>query len=919
MPIGGYVLDGGSSTQSSVGTSPIALSTTYVNSPYQLNNSYGNYVLNQSTPSSIFNSLIDNAVLSQVTNLYSLGIQQLVVINLAAYPNYAVNSAFASDMANFVTVFKGGGPQYEPLNIVLYDGIENYVGYGNSATPTQGYQAYVGTPITAVTNGSSGNWTLQLTYQYQGLYTIPVLSGAATPSNVYVGAIPGTPVLQTGDWVYLDEVVGLSSSFNVYGVSSSPGISIGSRNVTINNLSNLTGLEVGLYIAVPNSTNPNVFPAGTQITGISNNVLTLSNYPNSNVTGNGINIVVGSDYATINSSIDFSTGNNLILQKNLAGPYQVTSSSVNGNGLATIMLSTGSTKIVALNPLSATPTSSYGNSYVNGNNSNLGGWIKTDTGTAINRGGYSSTASYFSALIANFNTVKSSIKTAWSGLNTNTPVNVGIGLTGTNWVNGNATPALSFWSSILSNVDFNGVSFVAPYTAALNYSTPQATPLLNSPLSSNLLSAVQQLYAINNKPVAVTSFDLYDPQYVVPTSWNVNGSTVTITYNNTNATNDILPMKPLATPSLSTPAITVTNSVYINQQNGLINSSQTGVIGPFPITSVSSNATPSTTTITVSTGATPVPVTNVASFKIVQTDYDADFTFVKDNNHYDQLTAAFFNFLTNVFNDDDTTSITNSMYTLVSNGLKYWNFLNDDYLNTTVSYTSLPNAGLSYNALAAATARYGAKQGFVGNKTISGSARILVGSYFTNPASSKIAAANSYSQSAGSRITTSSNLSFQPAGLSVITISNQSSLPAGSRISKISSNNQTASGRLAESIVNNQPASAKIALSNLSSLPAGSRVVETIFNSQIASGRLTGSITNNQPASSFLVAPTVKTYIQLSGARILKVNSNILLASSTLVTAALSIQTSSGYIILPPPPITVGHENVKLVVQPALQ
>lgn len=160
-----------------VGRASVDLASTWVTSPGDLNATYGSgYLLNATTR-------------GQVTTLYSYGMQQAIIVDLSGYPLYALSSQFQTDIANVVANFDAGGPPYTNLYVVLHNGIESY-----NAT---GVRAYLPSPLggtyAPTVAGSTGAWTLRLSYQSSG-----------------GSAFPGTPVVAIGDNIYLDEVIGVT-------------------------------------------------------------------------------------------------------------------------------------------------------------------------------------------------------------------------------------------------------------------------------------------------------------------------------------------------------------------------------------------------------------------------------------------------------------------------------------------------------------------------------------------------------------------------------------------------------------------------------------------------------------------------------------------------------------------------------------
>ena len=169
--------DTGGALSGPVGRAPVDLTSTWVTSPGDMNATYGSgYLVNSTTR-------------GQVNDLYALGMQQALVVDLSGYPLYALTSQCRTDLAAVVANFDAGGPPFTSLYVVLHDGIENY---GASSKPVY-LTAPLGGASKPVLGGSAGAWTLQLSYQSAG-----------------GSAFPGCPVVQAGDSIYLDEVVGVT-------------------------------------------------------------------------------------------------------------------------------------------------------------------------------------------------------------------------------------------------------------------------------------------------------------------------------------------------------------------------------------------------------------------------------------------------------------------------------------------------------------------------------------------------------------------------------------------------------------------------------------------------------------------------------------------------------------------------------------
>jgi len=61
-----------------------------------------------------------------MTDLYRRGYAQELVVWLADYPQYAIGDAFREDLKELIRIFKGNGPDYGPLYVVLFTEFETY-------------------------------------------------------------------------------------------------------------------------------------------------------------------------------------------------------------------------------------------------------------------------------------------------------------------------------------------------------------------------------------------------------------------------------------------------------------------------------------------------------------------------------------------------------------------------------------------------------------------------------------------------------------------------------------------------------------------------------------------------------------------------------------------------------------------------
>ena len=172
----GYIIDGGTALENRVGKSKVDLISTIVRSPLEMSTTYG--------PGLASSSAMAAAVGAQ----YAAGMQMELILDLAGWPLYLLSSQFQTDLAALVAAFAGSGTFHNDLYLVLFDGVEAY----NTGGGSTGGKAYMTGPTAASVGGSSGAWTLTISYP---------TSGGVAP--------PGTPVVGDGDTVYLDETIGI--------------------------------------------------------------------------------------------------------------------------------------------------------------------------------------------------------------------------------------------------------------------------------------------------------------------------------------------------------------------------------------------------------------------------------------------------------------------------------------------------------------------------------------------------------------------------------------------------------------------------------------------------------------------------------------------------------------------------------------
>lgn len=616
----------GGATSTGIGKAPVDLVSSWVRGPGDINASVGN------------GSLIGTLARARANLLYSLGMQLSVLVDLSAYPLYALSSQFQTDLTALATNFNGASGPYGNLYLVLHDGVENY----NSSTT----KANMTAPLTAVPGSYLGSNFLTITYQTSG--------GAA---------FVGTPVLQNGDTVYLDDCIGLealdangnpttmpSGGFLVNGCTTNTDTGISTFNVitgsTVVRALNPAVIVLPQLKVTTTSGNPIVtVPPGV---GLSQNLVTSSTVtsPTTGLIPSGTTVTAFDTSHTLKAGPGQTIGtvlsSGLVTTATISGlPTASTLTAATSAGTASFSYTgisgatfTGCTQLTALDTGSTITTSGYGvatpfhitlSNAPTASASNieldftlptdtgfttavLGGQLKTDSTTAVLHGtastypttgipafpGSTSTADYLAALTdittpatgrSNFASVRNAVKGAYN------QATVALGLTGTQWNNANPTwnganqtVSLAAYASALSVSDFYAFSLSSPYSsqAALYQSLQWA--------SAQLAAAYPGLKQM------VSWFDLYDP----------------------------------------------TSPLWKD----------------YPLAAYAPSFAPSI--------------------------------------YYGNLSSAFSAFLASVFNNTQ-------MRTLTNNGLFAWNFYNDDYLN-------IQDVGDSYAALVNSTATYAVPQ-----------------------------------------------------------------------------------------------------------------------------------------------------------------------------------------------------------------
>lgn len=453
------VIDGGTSAGASVGRSDVDLVTTFAKSPGDMNAAFGS------------GYLVSSTVRGEATFLYGLGNQLGLVVDMSAYPLYALSSQFQTDLQSVVAALAGTGP-YNELMVTLHDGVDGGTyGYQGSST-----KAYMPAPTVAVPGGSPGAYTLTISYPSSG-----------------TGIYPGVPIPQTGDSIYLDEVVGvtaLASGYNGAGLPTATTlVTSGSNGVDPNTF---TGSGV-LYVA-----DASLFASAGTVCHIDYTygcaVITYTNKTATTLTGCTTTILTGTSPG-LNS---FTTGDLIWnvtsppIPAPLTGAFTVTGTPTTTAGITTFTVSTGSVPVIALTPSVQVP----------GAQPTFGGQLKMDSAAAIAHGDpaqvYTST-SYLTALLSNFSTLRTNLQTQFAtstgGIGRFT---VGLGLTSTNWTSSTVTLPSSITAAAAAG-DFVGV----------NSSVPMAS--WSSGVQS-LRWALAQAHGLSpGGQTAVSWFDLYDP------------------------------------------------------------------------------------------------------------------------------------------------------------------------------------------------------------------------------------------------------------------------------------------------------------------------------------------------------------------------------------------------------------------------
>ena len=454
------VIDGGTAAGSSVGRADVDLVTSFARSPGDMNPAYGSGVLVSST------------VKAQAANLYSLGNQLALVVDMSAWPLYALSSQFQTDLAAVIAALAGNGPDYGELLVVLHDGVDGGTnGYQGSTT-----KAYMPAPTSVTLGGSVGAWTATIAYPS---------SGSGVP--------PGIPIVQNGDSIYLDEVVGVTGL-----APGQAGASLPTATTIVTVASDGVGVQTFTGSGVINVGDASGFSSSGTVTHIDyaygTAVITYTGKTATTLTGCTTTLITGN---TPSANI-LQTGD-LIWQASsppifvdMSGPYTITGPPTTVGGVTTFTIATGATPVAPLTP----------SVQVGGATPMFGGHLKTDSSTAIAHGdpahSYTST-SYLTALMANVGTIRSTLRstfaTATGGLGI---IQVGLGLTGMNWTG--ATIAIpSSITTALASADF----------AAANMSVPMASW---STGAQAVKWAIAQLHGLTSSGQTMVSwFDIYDP------------------------------------------------------------------------------------------------------------------------------------------------------------------------------------------------------------------------------------------------------------------------------------------------------------------------------------------------------------------------------------------------------------------------
>ena len=458
-----YAIDGGTAAPNAVGKAPVDLVSTWVRSPLEINRAAG------------VGALLSAATAAQVNSLYSLGMQMEVIVDMSLYPLYALSPQFQTDLAALAANYSGGAGPYGNLYVVLHDGVENY----NGTDPITGLakKARMTAPLTAVPGslGPTGNF-VTITYQSSG-------------GKAFVG----TPVLQNGDTVYLDECIGLAT----FDSNGNP-CDLPTTGFTVNGCSTNTGTGITTFNALTGSLvvsalNPAVvvLPQYNVTTTSASAICTVPN-------GSGgwpKNLKVGATVASPTSG--------LVPSGTTVTAFEVTPTGPTGSLLFHLTLSQNLTASASGIELDFTqPTDTGFTTAV------FGGWLKTDSVSAVLHGtastygasgipafpGLTSTADYRTALMSTFGSVRAALKTAYRA------TSVGVGLTSSKWTS--SVPIdLSPWAAALALSDFSAVNVVGSYQS-------------EAAMAQSLGWAAAQLSA-TGLPLMVSWFDLYDPAAIV--------------------------------------------------------------------------------------------------------------------------------------------------------------------------------------------------------------------------------------------------------------------------------------------------------------------------------------------------------------------------------------------------------------------
>jgi hypothetical protein len=83
------------------------------------------------------------AATDQVEQVYAQGKANELVIDLSSDPSYALSSQFQTDLATLISIFKGNGPAYGPLYVVLFTEFDTYEPADNATYIPQLMTAYM--------------------------------------------------------------------------------------------------------------------------------------------------------------------------------------------------------------------------------------------------------------------------------------------------------------------------------------------------------------------------------------------------------------------------------------------------------------------------------------------------------------------------------------------------------------------------------------------------------------------------------------------------------------------------------------------------------------------------------------------------------------------------------------------------------